>query len=234
LESVEEIAMVTTISPLARVPLFARLTPAELSALGAELRPRRYAAGTVIFQQGDPGDALYLVAAGEVAILLRSPAGKELTLALLGPGDAFGELALLDGAPRSADAIARADARLLALPRAAVLRQLAARPEAALGALTALSRLVRRTNRLAHAACRDVRVRLARALWELADERGESEPDGLVLLPPLTQGELAGLAGVTRESANKWLGVYAARGVLRRVGGRRLLVDPDRLRLEVE
>ena len=226
--------MTTATSPLARVPIFAHLTAAELAALDAELRPRRYAAGAVIFQRGDAGDALYVVVAGEVAIVLSTPDGKELTLALLGPGDAFGELALLDGAPRSADAVARTAARLLLLSRAAALRRLAARPEAALSAMAALSRLVRRTNRLVYdLAFLEVRARLARVLWEQAEARGEPGPGGLVALPRLTQSELAALTGVTRESVNKWLGRFAKLGVLRRAG-RRLLVDPGRLRLEVE
>jgi CRP-like cAMP-binding protein len=103
---------------LARAPLFAGLPADELAGLAAHLRRRRFDAGALIFQQGDAGAALYLVEAGEVAIVLRSPEGKELILALLGPGDAFGELALLDGGPRSATVRALEPTRVLRLGRA--------------------------------------------------------------------------------------------------------------------
>jgi CRP/FNR family cyclic AMP-dependent transcriptional regulator len=82
-------------SVLAQVPLFAELTPAELRALGRSLRRRPFARGEVIFQQGDPGTSLCIIESGRIKIVLGSPEGKELILALLGPADFFGDLALL-------------------------------------------------------------------------------------------------------------------------------------------
>src|SRR5919205_3812384 len=90
---------------LARVGLFADLTSAELIGLAGLMRPRPYAKDEVIFLRGDPGTAFYVVASGRVKIVLTSPDGKELILRRFGPGSAFGELALLDDEPRSADAV---------------------------------------------------------------------------------------------------------------------------------
>src|SRR5687767_3955834 len=104
-------------SVLARVSLFADLTAEELADLAAKLRSRRYAKGEVVFLCGDPGTSLCIVEAGRIRLGVSSPEGKARTLSLLGPGDFFGELALLDGQPRSADALAAEPSRLLLLPR---------------------------------------------------------------------------------------------------------------------
>src|SRR5688572_82408 len=100
-------------SALATVPLFADLPASELAVLAADLRPRRYARDATIFLTGDPGTSLCIIEAGQVRLGFTSTEGKQSTFALLGPGEVFGELALLDGQPRSADAIATEPSRLL-------------------------------------------------------------------------------------------------------------------------
>ena len=231
---------------LAQVPLFAALTAEELAGLAALLSRRRYAKGEVIFHQGDAGTALYIVEEGGVKIVLGSEEGKEVILALLGRGDFFGELALLDGEPRSADAVARDATQLLALRRDDFLRFVLDKPRVAASLLAVLSRRLRRTDQLVHdAAFLDVRGRLARVLLELAEAQGRPEPAGVaaggtfpvgaaaatvVLAARLTQGELAEMVGATRESINKWLGFYTRRGVLRFERGRLTLMDLQRLR----
>ena len=216
---------------LAQVPLFAPLAPEELAGLAALLSRRRYAKGEVIFHQGDAGTALYIVEEGGVKIVLGSEEGKEVILALLGRGDFFGELALLDGEPRSADAVARDATQLLALRRDDFLRFVLDKPRVAASLLAVLSRRLRRTDQLVHdAAFLDVRGRLARVLLELAEAQGQPEPEGVVLAARLTQGELAEMVGATRESINKWLGFYTRRGVLRFERGRLTLMDLERLR----
>src|ERR671937_3037557 len=98
---------------LAQVDLFWALTPEELESLHTRARRRRSPKGTVIFVEGDPGTSLYVIETGHVKIVLTSPEGKELVLAVRGPGEFFGDMALLDGQPRSADAIAAEDCHLL-------------------------------------------------------------------------------------------------------------------------
>ena len=211
-------------------PLFAQLSEGQLARLAALAIPRRYRKDQVIFHEGDPGTALYVIVKGRVRIARSSPDGKERTIILLGPGDFFGELALLDGGARSADAVVHEAAELLLVPREEFLAFLLEQPLAAMSLLVALSRRLRRTSQLVHdAAFFDVRGRLARILLELAQAESQTEGrDGLVC-PVLTQGELATMVGVTRESINKWLRFHERRGTLARRGRRLVVLDPRRL-----
>ncbi len=220
---------------LARIPLFENLPREELEHLSTLLRPRRYARGEVIFHQGDVGTALHIVRKGQVAIRLSSEDGKEAILSLLDRGDFFGELALLDGAPRSTDAVAREETDVLCLQREDFQRFLATRPQVGLGLLTTLSRLVRRVTRLVHdATFLDARTRLVSVLLDLARHQGRPGEAGVVIAQKLTQTELANLCGLTRESTNKWLRFYVREGLLSYEGGQITLVRPEQLSREVE
>ncbi|HZI11066.1 MAG TPA: Crp/Fnr family transcriptional regulator, partial [Myxococcus sp.] len=182
---------------LAQVSIFQDLGPADLEHLSTLVRSRRYARGEVIFHQGDVGTALYVIRTGEVAIRLSSSDGKEVILALLDRGDFFGELALLDGEPRSTDAVAREEVDLLSLQREDFRRFLDARPQVALGLLATLSRLVRHVTQLVHdTTFLDARRRLVRVLLELARGQGQPGPGGVVIPQKLTQSELANLCGL--------------------------------------
>lgn len=219
---------------LLRSPLFSQLAPAELEKVVALLRRRRYRAGEPVFREGDPGTALYVVDTGEIRILLGGADGKEVVLSLLGSGEFFGELALLDGEPRSADAVATAPTEVLVLPRDDFLRLLREVPAVSINMLAALSRRFRRTDRLVHdAAFSDVRTRVTRLLLELADTHGRLGPGGVTIGPRLTQGDLASMVGATRESVNKVLRSYAAQGLLRHERGRLALINVERLRAQI-
>lgn len=216
---------------LACVPLFAGFSTEEIGALIAFVRSRRYPRGSIIFHKGDPGTTLYIVEAGEVKLTLSSAAGDEIILALVGPGGFFGELALLDGEPRSANAVARVACELLALERNQLLHFLERHPRAAASLLAALSRRLRRTTELVHeAAFLDVSARLASLLLQLTEARSQPGPDGVVRSPQLTQEELAELIGATRVSVNKWLGVYEREGLVRRHKGFVTVLRPEELR----
>lgn len=219
---------------LVRSPLFAQLSPAELDKVAGLLRRRRYRTGEPVFREGDPGTALYVVETGEVKILLGSSEGKEVVLSLLGPGEFFGDLALLDGEPRSADAVATGPTQALVLSREDFLRLLRESPSVAVNVLAALSRRLRRTDRLVHdAAFSDVRTRVTRLLVELAETRGEPVPGGVAIGPRLTQGDLASMVGATRESINKCLRYYVAQGLVRLERGRVVLTNVERLRAQI-
>jgi CRP-like cAMP-binding protein len=221
---------------LAQIPMFERLAGEDLENLSGLLQQRRYSKGEVIFHQGDVGTALFIVRKGEVAIRLSSAEGKEVILALLGRGDAFGELALLDGEPRSTDAVAREETHLLSLHQEDFRRFLSERPQVAMGLLAVLSQMVRRVTQLVHdSAFLDARARLARVLLDLARTQGQPKNGGggVVIPKQLTQADLANLCGVTRESANKWLRFYAREGLLSYDNGQITLVDPERLRRDV-
>ena len=223
-----------TLELLAQVPLFAGLTPEELRGLAALLQRRRYAAGEVIFHEGDAGTALYIIENGEVKIVLGSAEGKEVVLGLLGPGDFFGELALLDGEPRSANAVARDACSLLLIRREDFLQFLVDEPRVAVNLLAVLSGRLRRTDQLVHdAAFLDVRARLIRVFLNLAQTRGQAGPRGIVVTSRLTQADLANMVGATRESINKWVRFYEQKGLVHHSRGRLTLLDLRRLREEL-
>ncbi|MHA7632742.1 Crp/Fnr family transcriptional regulator [Corallococcus sp. M7] len=220
---------------LAEIPMFESLGREDLENMSSLLQPRRFARGEVIFHRGDVGTALFIIRRGQVAIRLSSSEGREITLALLDRGDAFGELSLLDGEMRSTDALAREESHLLTLQRDDFRRYLETRPQVSLALLANMSRLVRRTTQLVYdSAFLDARSRLVRVLLELAKTQGKQAPEGLVITPKLTQSELANLCGVTRESVNKWLRYYVREGMLSFEGGQIVLLQPERLGQDAE
>ncbi len=224
----------TTLELLAQVPLFAGLTPEEIRSLEALLRRRRYAPGEVIFHEGDAGTDLYIIENGEVKIVLGSAEGQEVVLGLLGHGDFFGELALLDGEPRSANAVAREACDLLLIRRHDFLQFLVDEPQVAVTLLAVLSGRLRQTDQIVHdAAFLDVRARLIKVLLNLAQTRGQAGPRGIVITSRLTQADLANMVGATRESINKWLRFYERQGLVHHHRGRLTLMDLRRLRDEV-
>jgi CRP-like cAMP-binding protein len=154
---------------------------------------------------------------------------------VLGPGDFFGHLALLDDRPRSASAAALAVTNALTLERADFLRLLAARPEAALAVLSEVSRRLRDTNEMASdLAFLDVGGRLAKKLLDLAAINGVPRRDGILVDILLTQEELANMIGVTRESVNRNLSLFRRLGMIGREGRRLVLLDPAALRRRCE
>jgi CRP-like cAMP-binding protein len=216
---------------LARVPLFAGLSADDLAGLATGLRARQYARGEVVFLAGDPGSSLCIVQSGRVRLGFSSPDGRERSLALLGPGDFFGELALLDGRPRSADAVAAEPSRLLLLPRESFLQSLRSHPELAITLLGVLSERLRRDAQLLQdAAFLDVPGRLAGTLLRLAEPAAEGGENAGVIPGRLSVAELATLVGATRESVSRWLSAFERGGLIRRQAGRIALLQPDELR----
>jgi CRP/FNR family transcriptional regulator, cyclic AMP receptor protein len=215
---------------LSRVPLFATLSPEDRQGLEVRLRSRRYPRGETLFVRGDPGSYLYIIESGSVKIALTSSEGKEMILAVLAEGDFFGELALLDGEPRSADAVMVDDTRLMILPREEFLRYVESRPRVALHALAVLSRRLRQTDQLVHdAVFFDVAGRLASVILRLAETIGQPVGSGVTISRRLTQVELAEMIGTTRESVNKWLGFYERQGIIRSQRGLITVLQPERL-----
>jgi len=211
---------------LAGVPLFTGLPPEQLEALGASLQRRRIRAGDHVFRQNDAGTSLYIIESGSVKVQRESAEGKEVILAILAPGDFFGELALLDGEARSADAIAKEDCALLVLDREDFQKFIVNDPGAATRLLAALSRRLRRTDQLVQdAAFLDVPARLARTLLNLTEAREATEA--------LTQSELAAMVGATRESVNRWLQFYRRRGLVEYANGVVRVLQREELRRHV-
>jgi CRP-like cAMP-binding protein len=195
---------------LATIPFFAGLEPDALERLAGGMRSRRFRRGEVIFHIGDPGDALFVIVDGEVKISLPSETGEEAILATLQSGDVFGELALLDGAPRSASASALSPTETVVLPRDK-FRELIATEAGVRDALLAsiAGELRRLTTHVEELHFLDITGRLAARLVRLSQEGGTRLPDGGIRLRTnLTQGDLAAMVGCTRQSVNKLLGQF--------------------------
>ncbi len=219
-----------TIESLALVPLFAGLARDAIEDVAATLVTRRFRRGEVIFHQGDPGNALFIVEAGVVKISLPSESGEEAILATLQAREFFGELALLDGAPRSATATAMEPTRLLVLPRERfreLLEEASIRDALLAGVARELRRLTIHVEELHFL---DIAGRLAARLAHLADEAGTRLSDGSLRLDlPLTQSDLAAMVGCTRQSVNKLLGQFADDGLIRLDRDAVVVTDRDRL-----
>ena len=205
------------VAALARCPLFAGLDGSGLAGLAAEMRARRFRRNEVLFHQGDPGDALFVVTRGAVKISLPNEEGDEAIIATIREGEFFGELALLDGAPRSATATALEPVETLVLPRTRFRELIANEPALRDALLAALAAELRRlTTHVEELHFLDITGRLAARLTHLAESDGEVAADGTVRLDaPLTQTDLASMIGATRQSVNKLLGLFADDGLLR-------------------
>jgi CRP-like cAMP-binding protein len=202
---------------LAAIPFFAGLDRDALERLTGSMRSRRFRRGEVIFHLGDPGDALFVIMSGDVKISLPSETGEEAILATLGSGAVFGELALLDGAPRSASATALTATETVVLPRDR-FRELIATEAGVRDALLAsiAGELRRLTTHVEELHFLDITGRLAARLVRLAQDGGTRTGDGGIRLRKnLTQGDLAAMVGCTRQSVNKLLGQFTDDGLIR-------------------
>ena len=216
---------------LRQAPLFSALDDEAAASLRTSLSTIRLRRGEVLFHEGDTGDKLYIVADGKVKLGRTSSDGRENLLAILGPGQMFGELSLFDPGPRSATVTAVTDTVLLSLANEDMLTWLTGRPEVARGLLLQLGQRLRRSNdTLADLVFSDVPGRVAKALLDLADRFGRSADDGIHVHHDLTQEELAQLVGASRETVNKALADFASRGWLRLEARAVLLIEIDRLR----
>jgi CRP/FNR family transcriptional regulator, cyclic AMP receptor protein len=209
---------------LRRARLFAELDEETLAAPADRSVERSFPRHARLFHQGDPGSGLYVLASGLVKVIVTSEDGEEMVLVTLGPGEALGELSIVDGGPRSASAEALEPTVALIITRP-VLLELATRDPALTEALLqALGGLLRRlTEQASDLVFLDLPGRMAKLLAGLAAERGTETPEGIELDANLTQSDLAGMVGASRQSVNQILQGFARRGYLQ-VQGRRIVV----------
>jgi CRP/FNR family transcriptional regulator, cyclic AMP receptor protein len=216
---------------LAKASLFSALDEEAAAALRATMITVDLPRGGVLFNEGEPGDRLYVINEGKIKLGATSGDGRETLLAILGPGEMFGELSLFDPGPRNATAVALTDAALLGVGHPDLEPWLTGRPEVAASLLAALARRLRRTNEaMADLVFSDVPGRVAKALLELANKFGVPSPDGSIhVVHDLTQEELAQLVGASRETVNKALADFQNRGWLRLEQRGVDIVDAERL-----
>jgi CRP/FNR family transcriptional regulator, cyclic AMP receptor protein len=216
---------------LRRAPLFEGLDDESARALRRQMSEVKLSRGDHLFLEGQDGDRLYVVLDGKMKLTRAATDGRENLLSVIGPGEMFGELSLFDPRPRTSTASAVTDATLAALAHDALRPWLLERPEVSMHMLQALARRLRRANEVnADLVFTDVPGRVAKNLLDLADRFGEQDRDGLHVHHDLTQEELAQLVGASRETVNKALADFAARGWLQISARSVLILDAERLR----
>ena len=222
--------MSDVIELLRRVPLFSELDDPELERFAQVAIPRRFPDDTRVFHEGDPGDACFIVRTGSCRVTREHPDGRAITLANLGPGAIFGELAMLDGEARSASVEATEDTDLLALPASDMRALIRENPGMAEKLVVALTRRLREANeRIARQSFQTVPSRVAGVLDQLlAEDRvAPTMRDGVTIR--LRQSDLAQLAGTSRESVSRFLATLERAGVVQVGRGRVTILEPERL-----
>lgn len=200
---------------LADLDLFRKLRADELDRLVVFTRWAHHRARTVLFCKNDPGTSMMVVRYGRVKVCTHGECGKELVLDMFGPGDVFGEIALLDGSPRTADAVTIDACQLLVLDRRDFIPFLLDHPDASVRMLEVLSYRLRRTTQLLEdVAFREGAARLAHSFLRLAQFSGRSVDDGIFVDMPLSQQQLGDMVGMTRESINKQLKQWRDQGLI--------------------
>jgi CRP/FNR family cyclic AMP-dependent transcriptional regulator len=215
---------------LQRVPLFSELSAPELERISQVAVPRSYPPDTRVFHEGDPGDACYIVREGSCRVTREHPDGRAITLATLGPGAIFGELAMLDGEKRSASVEATENVELVALPAGDMRRLIREHPEMAEKLVIALTRRLREANeRITRQSFQTVPSRVAGVLNQLLAEDTLTPlvKDGVTIR--LRQSDLAQLAGTSRESVSRFLATLERAGVVQVGRGRVTVLEPERL-----
>jgi CRP/FNR family transcriptional regulator len=219
-----------TITLLHSVPVFSALGPDDLAQVAQLAVPRQFAAGEVVFREGDESDTCYVIRSGHVRAIREHPDGRSITLANFGPGDFFGELAMFDDERRSATIEALDETEVIGILGGDMRRLLREHADISVKLLAALGRRLRETNeRLARQSFQTVQSRVASVLLQMVSSaQGEGAPERDVLITA-TQADLAQLAGSSRESASRFLAVLERAGIISQGRGKLVVHDPSAL-----
>ena len=215
---------------LKKAPLFRGLDREAANDLAHKLSSIRLSRGAVLFHEGDTGNQLYVVMSGKIKLGRTGATGRENLLEVMGPGQMFGELSVFDPGPRSTTATAVTAAELRCLEHDDLASWLSRYPQVAQGIMAQLARRLRHANDVvSDLVFSDVPGRVAKALVDLSDRFGEDRPEGTLVHHDLTQEELAHLVGASRETVNKALADFAARGWIRLEPRSVTILDMDRV-----
>jgi CRP/FNR family transcriptional regulator len=211
---------------LRNVALFEELGDDDLAQVAELAVPRTFASGEVVFREGDASDTCYVIRAGHARAVLEHPDGRSITLAQFGPGEIFGELAMLGEEPRSATVESLEETEAIAILGPDMRRLLREHPEISVKLIASLGRRLREANdRLSRQSFQTVQSRVASVLAELVSAaRDEGAPDGDVLITA-TQADLAQLVGSSRESTSRFLAVLERAGIITQGRGRLTVHD---------
>jgi CRP-like cAMP-binding protein len=215
---------------LARAAIFRGVEPGAVAAFPKQLHLVVFRRGHVIFTEGDPGHGMYIILSGKVKIGRYSPDGRENLLSILGPADMFGELSIFDPGPRTSNATAVTELRAVSIDRDTVRAWMTERPAVAQQLLAVMARRLRHTtSNITDHMFTDVPGRVAKQLLQLAQRFGAQEHGALRVTHDLTQEEIAGLIGSSRETVSKALAEFARRGWILVEGKSVVITDADRL-----
>ena len=215
---------------LSRAGIFQGVDPVAVQNLIEQMETVRFPRGTTIFDEGEPGDRLYIITSGKIKLARHAPDGRENLLTVMGPSDMFGELSIFDPAPRTSSAVCVTEVTAATMNSEMLKQWVADHPSIAQQLLRVLARRLRRTNaNLADLIFTDVPGRVAKTLLQLANRFGVQEGGALRVNHDLTQEEIAQLVGASRETVNKALATFAHRGWIRLEGKSVLIVDTEHL-----
>lgn len=208
------------------VSIFSIMKYKELSALCDLLLEKSFPENTLVFNQEDPGDSLFVICSGRVKVVLYGEGGREVTLASFGKGDFFGEMSLLDDMPRSANVVTLEESCLLILKRNAFKRYLVKHPTTAITIMAELSRRLRRADEIiGNLALLDVFGRVARLFADLGDKNGEKTNEGFVIFDRPTHQDIANMVGTSRETISRTLNEFQKRRLLK-IEGKKIVLQP--------
>jgi len=216
---------------LNKIPLFNSLSDSDLKSLSECVRLQSLKKGQTLFRKGDEGSFLYIIKQGTIKIVLPSRLGDEVIVTIFSEGDFFGEMALFDGEPRSADALAMESSKIYMLSRNDFLLFLQSNINAMKSILSQLTNRLRNTDDFLEGACfLSVSARLAKKLLDLADSYGQQDGDSVYIDLNLTQKELGDMIGSTRESINKELKILRDKGLITNQENKIQIIDMTRLK----
>jgi CRP/FNR family transcriptional regulator/CRP/FNR family cyclic AMP-dependent transcriptional regulator len=212
---------------LRTVPIFSELSEADCEALAQLSSHRHYPKDTVVFFENDEGDSLFMIVSGRVKVTILGDDGREVILTVLGAGEFFGEMALLDDEPRSATAIAIEECELLSLQRSDFEGVLSAKPSISMALIGVLTTRLRKANhQISTLALLDVYGRVARVLLDMARDEGRRLKDGQIAFRRATHQEIANRIGTTRETVTRMMKDLERQSLLR-IDGREIVLGPD-------
>lgn len=214
------------------IPLFADLPESQLLEISGLGQTRHFAPKRPVVRQGDSGGDLFVIISGHAKVVTSDADGRDTALNIMGPGEVFGEVSLLDGAPRSATIVPLEPCAMLVIQQARFKHFLAVHPEVAFKLLAVLAgRLRRLTERAEDIAFLRVAARLAKRVVQLADDYGQPvEGGGVRVVFKLSQQEIGDLVGATRESANKHIRAWEHKGLVSQESGHLIIHQLDLLR----
>jgi len=234
--SAEHLARVSEVSAIARVSIFSKLSQTDIEELTKIAAAKQYAPDKAVFFQGDPSDSLYILVKGSVKVAKASEDGREKILDILGPGEIFGEFAMLDGHPRSATVTTIEPTELAVISRSEFRDFVSTRAEILWKVLASLCERVRKTSTdMLELSSREVPYRLLAALSQLAEKHGQVAADGSCLIGgSFGINDLVAMVGSSREIVSRLLHRYQEEGLIELGNNRLIIPDPKALARAIE